>query len=166
MKITQKSRAMSSVPLIGVAFENGLHQPVKPEPGERQGQGGTERAGSFSANYDRGQAISSCPILHILFCFSKIWAGIVDSPCPSSRHVQRPALACKPRSSPKLAPLGLAKCTWSGWGSDWQVWIRPILRRRGLALYELGPRLGTRDQNRMDSAAKISTSGAGLGELN
>jgi len=134
MKITQKSNAISSVPLIGVALEKGLHQPVKPEPGERQGQGGTERAGSFSANYGLGQGIGGT-IPPLLFLFSKIWAGIVDSPCPSSRHVQRPALACKPRSSPKLAPLGLAKCTWSGWGSDWQVWIRPILRRRGLDVW-------------------------------
>jgi len=73
MKITQQSRAMSSVPLIGVAFENGLHQPVKPEPGERQGQGGTERAGSFSANYYELRQATSGPIVSVLECHDRIF---------------------------------------------------------------------------------------------
>ena len=83
-------------------------------------------------NSDSGKAAL---VSLIWFLFSKIRAGTVTSRCPASRPAQRPALACKPQSSSKPAPLGPAKCTWFGWGSDWQVWIKPLLRRRDLDVW-------------------------------
>jgi hypothetical protein len=91
MKVTQQSNVMSSVPLIGVALEKGLHQPVKPEPGERQGQGGTERAGSFRVNSDSGKAAL---VSLFWFLFSKFGPEqSLHGAQPAGPHSGRPSLA-------------------------------------------------------------------------